>query len=194
MNFSPDAQVVAQNGPALISAPNWYQPQSYLIGAVDDAVVEPLIHPGKITHTLASADAFYNNSIGILNANVTDNDGNADLVLSITAAPPPISLNQVFSVGFRDKNNGPTLSTGATFTVPGSPAFKLQSTVGATCAPSGGNLICQLAGTASGGQVNFTLTFKAVQRGTFGFTLTLTGQQPDPNTANNSLTRSITVN
>jgi hypothetical protein len=164
-----------------------------LIGAIDDAVIEPP-HTGSVSHVASSADAFYHGASATLNANITDNDGSADLAISIPTPPPPLTVNQTFSVGFRDRNIGPTLSTGAVFTLPATTAFRFVSASGASCAPSGGSLACQLTGAPPGGQVNFTLTFRALQQGTFSFTMNLTGHQPDPNSANNTITRSVTVN
>lgn len=194
VDIAPNAQAFAFLLSNTFSTTDWWQPKSAQVAATDDAIVDPLVQPTGLTHTASSTDPFFNGASAILTANVTDNDGNADLALTITAPPPPIFLNQTFSVSFRDKDFGPTLSTGATFSVPVNPAFRFVSATGATCAPSAGNLICQLAGVAPGGQINFTLTMKPVQRGTFPFTMTLTGQQPDPNSTNNVLTRNITVN
>lgn len=194
VSFTPNSEVFGQGNPVLIPAAYWYQPVSWWIGANDDNKVEPLVHSGTMSHSLSSADPFYNGADGVLNVNVTDNDGNADLALSISSAPPPISLNQTFSVTFKERDLGTTLSTGATFSVPVSAAFRLVSANGTTCSAQGGVLQCQLTGVATGGQQSFTLKLKAVQRGTFSFTMSLAGQQPDPNLNNNSLTKSLTVN
>jgi len=194
VNVAPNAQVTPTGPLATFTPADWWQPKATQIWAVDDAIVEPLVQPTNVTHTASSTDPFFNGATTNLTANITDNDGNADLALTITAPPPPIFLNQAFSVSFRSRDIGPTLSTGATFSVPANPAFRFVSASGATCGPSGGSLVCQLAGVASGGQVNFTLTMKPVQRGTFSFTMTVAGQQPDPNGTNNVITRNITVN
>ncbi|MFN8573104.1 MAG: thrombospondin type 3 repeat-containing protein [Gemmatimonadaceae bacterium] len=121
-----------------------------------------------------------------------DSNPGADLALKITARPAPV-FNQNFTVNVRNSDAGPGASTGATLFIPGSPAFRFVSASNATCGPTTGGLSCTLGAVAVGGQLNFTLTFKAVQHGTFAYLLTLTGQQTDTNTGNNSQSGSITV-
>ncbi|MFN8570877.1 MAG: thrombospondin type 3 repeat-containing protein [Gemmatimonadaceae bacterium] len=124
---------------------------------------------------------------------VCDANPGANLALSFTQAPPPIFLNQTFTVNLRDADLGPGASTGATLFIPATPAFRFVSATSATCGPVAGGLSCQLGPVAAGGQLNFTMRFKAILRGTFNVTLTLTGQQTDTAPSNNTLLKTVTV-
>ncbi len=121
-----------------------------------------------------------------------DSSPGADLALKITNRPSPV-FNQNFTVNLRDSDIGPGASAGATLFIAGSPAFRFVSASNATCGPVSGGLSCTLGAVAVGGQRNFTLTFKAVQHGTFAYSLTLTGQDTDTNAANNSQSGTIAV-
>lgn len=194
VNVVPDAQVSAGPSPLSFTTTNWMLPQTVTVAAVDDAVIEPA-HIGTIAHGVVSADPFFNGFVpASVVANITDNDGSADLSVGISQAPPPLTLNQVFTVGFRVSNAGPTLSTGATVTFQPAGGFQFQGATGASCSGSASGLTCLVAGIASGGQATFTMTLKAVQRGVFPKTITVTGQNPDPNASNNTIVRNVTVN
>lgn len=121
-----------------------------------------------------------------------DSSPGADLALKITNRPSPV-FKQNFTVNLRDSDIGPGASTGATLFIPGSNAFRFVSASNATCGPVTGGLSCDLGPVLVDGQLNFMLTFKAVQHGTFAYSLTLTGHETDTNTGNNSLSGTITV-
>ncbi|MBV6520580.1 MAG: hypothetical protein MNPFHGCM_00697 [Gemmatimonadaceae bacterium] len=190
---TPDAQLTA--APALVFTPSaWQMPQFITATAVDDAAIEPP-HTGSVTHVVSSADASYNNApVALLVANIADNDGSTDLDVKISKGPPPLTLNQVFTVGFRVTNHGPTISTGATVTFQPVGGFQYLGVVGASCTASASGLTCTLPGMASGANAVLTLTLKAAQRGTFNKTISVIAQQPDPASSNNTLAKTITVN
>lgn len=189
-----DAQVSVQPASLVFTPSNWQFPQFFTATAVDDAIIEAP-HTGTITHAVTSPDASYNGTpVAAVTANITDNDGSADLMFKISSPPPPLTVGQVFSVGFTVTNNGPTLSTGSSVNFQPVGGFQFQSASGATCTGSASGLTCQVPGVASGGQAVFTLTLKATQHGVFQKTMTVTGQQADPNLANNTLVRNLTIN
>ncbi len=189
-----DAQVSVQPASLVFSTSNWQLPQFFTVTAVDDATIEAP-HIGTVTHAVTSNDPSYNGTpVAPLVANITDNDGSADLTLTISSPPPPLTLNQVFNVSFRIKSFGPTLSTGANVTFQPIGGFQFQSAINATCSGSASGLTCLTPGVAVGGELIFTLTLKATQRGVFQKTITVTGQQPDPNAANNTIVRNLTIN
>lgn len=191
---SPDAQETVAGGPLVFTSTNWQYPQYLTVTAVDDGVFEGP-HAGTITHSVSSADASYNNyPVTSLATAITDNDGSADLRISIAKAPPPLTVNTIFTVDLKVTNNGPTLSTGSAVTISPLDGFRLQSVVGATCTATGGVLTCNIAGLGSGANAVFTLKLKAIKAGVFQKTITVTGQEADPNAANNTLVKNITVN
>lgn len=132
-----------------------------------------------------------------------DNDGvgdacdaspGADLALTFGAAPPPFTLNTPATVTLKDSDLGPGASSGATLFIPASPAFRFIGASGATCGPVTGGLSCALGSVAAGGQRTFSLKFRPIQRGLFPVTLTLSGNETDTNTPNNTIARNVRVN
>ncbi|MEP7343894.1 MAG: thrombospondin type 3 repeat-containing protein [Gemmatimonadaceae bacterium] len=118
----------------------------------------------------------------------------ADLALAFASTPPTFTLNVPATVNFLDSNAGPGASSGATMFIAATPAFRVLSATNATCGPVTGGLSCALGAASIGGQVAFSLTVKPVQQGLFPVTLTLTGNQTDTNTANNTIARNVRVN
>ena len=118
----------------------------------------------------------------------------ADLALTFAATPPPFTLNQPATIALKDADLGPGASTGAKVFIPASPGFHFVSAAGATCGPVTGGLSCTLGPVAAGGQRNFTLTVIPILQGLFPVTLTLTGNETDTNTANNTIVWNVPVN
>ncbi len=181
--------------PVLLTATptNWEFPLPATVTAINDVTVEPPM-TDSVKFVVSSGDPAYNGfPLAAIGAAVSDNDGNADLALTIPVPPPPLTLGQVFNVTFRSTNNGPTLSTGASLFIPVPTGFKYLSATGGTCSANASGLTCQVPGAASGAFVDVVITAQAKAVGTFVVTMTLTGQQPDANSANNTLVRNIVV-
>jgi len=118
----------------------------------------------------------------------------ADLALTFGAAPPPFTLNTPATVTLKDSDLGPGASSGATLFIPASPAFRFIGASGATCGPVTGGLSCALGSVAVGGQRAFSLKFRPILRGLFPVTVTLSGNETDTNTPNNTIARNVRVN
>ncbi len=59
ITLGPDAQVTTTLSALVFDKTNWNTAQTVTVRAVDDAYVEDPIHDGVITHTVTSADPFY---------------------------------------------------------------------------------------------------------------------------------------
>ncbi len=123
-----------------------------------------------------------------------DSDPGADLALSFAVMPPQFFLNQQATITLRDSDLGPGSSSGATVFIPGTPGFRFVSTTGATCGPVTGGLQCAIGGLLPGTNRTFTLTVRPILQGTFPVSLTITGNETDTNTTNNTIVRNATVN
>ncbi|MFN8582795.1 MAG: hypothetical protein U0163_17690 [Gemmatimonadaceae bacterium] len=187
------AQVTATPALFSVTPTSWELPLTANVMAVDDATVEPTV-VDTVLFTVTSNDPTYGGvAIQPIPTSVIDNDGNADLALSIVVPPPPLTVGATFPVTFRGTNNGPTLSTGATFTVPMPTGFKFVSASGATCGTGPSGLSCHVPSTVSGGFVDFVIVAQAKAVGSFAIAMQLTGDQPDANSANNILLRTLVV-
>ncbi|MFN8572139.1 MAG: DUF11 domain-containing protein [Gemmatimonadaceae bacterium] len=188
-------QLQLTNTPVTFGASGWELPQLVTVSAVDDAVIEPPL-TDILTHTVTSNDGSFNGqlvrSIGLT---IGDNDGRTDLSLAVTSNPGPIPVGSNFTVSFQVTNNGPTLSTGASFVVPAVAGFTYVSAAGVTCQIKGGvGLVCLVPGIASGSSASFSVTGNAVAAGVWSVTMQLNAQQSDPNLANNTQVKNLTVN
>lgn len=181
--------------PVIFNTTGWELPQAVTVTAIDDGSIEAPLQD-LLTHTVASADPSFNGKpVSAVTVDVADNDGQTDLALSVTSNPGPIPRGTNFTVSFLVTNNGPTLSTGASFLVPAVAGFTYVSASGATCAPKVGvGLSCQLTGMPSGGSVAFSVTGKAVSTGVWPVTMQVVAQQVDPAAGNNILVKNLTVN
>jgi hypothetical protein len=181
--------------PLVVGTQGWELPQRVTVSAIDDAVIEPP-KADLLSHSVTSADPTFDHTpVSSIPVAVTDNDGSADLALTITSSPGPVPVGTKFVVDFTVTNSGPTLSTGATFTVPPVGGVAYDSATGATCTPKPVvGLSCTLKGSAAGGTVTFSITARATAVGIWPVTMTVTGDQADPNAANNVKVKNITVN
>jgi hypothetical protein len=180
-----------------VGATNWALPRAVTVSAVNDLLYEPPPQIATITHSVVSADPAYNRAVvGTVAVTITDNDGSTDLGMEIQSAPPVANVGQTFTISIRNFNLGPDASVGATLTVPASAGFVYRSSSGVlSCSYDAvAGTTCQLPGPASGAFVDFTVTFEAVQVGSYPTAFTLSTIQTDPNLSNNTRTQTITIN
>jgi uncharacterized repeat protein (TIGR01451 family) len=121
--------------------------------------------------------------------------GSADLSLTGAAAPNPILAGDVLTYTLKASNAGPNAVTDLTLTdtLPaGVNVIAAQPTQG-TC--SGTDTIsCALGALADGATATVVITVLAEQAGSAIDTAAITSGTPDPNSANNSVTVTTTVN
>ena len=117
----------------------------------------------------------------------------ADLAVSVTAAPAPVTVGQLLTYTLTARNGGPDAATGVvlTDTLPTGVAFVSASA--GTLDPATGKLTADLGGLASGASTTVTLTVRPTAAGTITDTAAVRGDQADPNSANNTANRAVTV-
>jgi hypothetical protein len=200
---TPTASVTVNATPALaqlqpipsfvFALSNWQLPQTISVRALDDAIVEPPL-TDTIRHTLMSTDGYYQGKTAALRAAIVDNDGSSDLALTFVQQIEARPLGTDFTITLRARNLGPTISTGSTLTIPALTGLELVAASGAPCSVNGsGAVTCTLPGLAVGAQIDFALTLRGTIVGEHSNTLTLTGQQADPATANNTLSYTVRI-
>lgn len=103
----------------------------------------------------------------------------ADLSVTKSDSPDPVQNGSNLTYTIVVKNNGPSTATGVmlTDTLPPGVTF-----VSSSC----GGPSCSLGSLASGASTTVTLVVTSVSLGLITNTVTVSGSQPDPNSANNS--------
>jgi uncharacterized repeat protein (TIGR01451 family) len=154
------------------------------------------VTPGQVNHLkLAVADAgdeSYDSSVFIKGSSLTSQPP-ADLSIAITGAPDVTPTGSQITYTLTATNNGPNPATGVTVTDTLPAGVTLVSATGG-CTPSGGTVVCDLGGLASGASASrdiFVLVNAA--SGVLNNTASVAGNEPDPNTANNTATKSTAV-
>jgi uncharacterized repeat protein (TIGR01451 family) len=126
----------------------------------------------------------------------------ADLSITMSASPDPVVSGNQLTYTIIVTNNGPQDATGVMVTdaLPAKVHFDSLSSTQGTCtrstsnySPKGGTVACSLGGLANGASATMTIVVTATKPGTLTNTATVTGDQLDPNLANNSATATTTV-
>jgi uncharacterized repeat protein (TIGR01451 family) len=109
-------------------------------------------------------------------------------------SPDPAALDGQITYAMVVTNKGPSTASGVTLAdpLPAGTSFVSVATNQGTC--TGGAMIsCSLGTIAVGQQVAITLVVRATQAGTLTNTVTVVGQQPEANTADNTATATTLV-
>ncbi len=113
-----------------------------------------------------------------------------DLSVTKVDAPDPAKLNGQIGYTMLVRNAGPSTATGVTLAdpLPAGTSFVSVSTTQGTCSFGGGLVQCSLGTIPAGGSVSVTLVVKATRAGVLTNDVTVVGQEPESNTANNRAT------
>jgi len=127
----------------------------------------------------------------------------ADLALSMAAAPDPVLHGSNLTYSFATHNNGPDPSDGDTLTqtLPAGVSFLSYSTTNGTCTPptvsSGGTFTCQRNGVLlkgnNWGPIKVTVRVNAAAGAILTSKASVTAKTQDVNPANNSVTLNVSV-
>jgi uncharacterized repeat protein (TIGR01451 family) len=119
----------------------------------------------------------------------------ADLSIAKGDAPDPVTEGRDLTYTLTVTNNGPNPATGVTVTddLPGDLAARSSSASQGSCSGTT-TVTCSLGDLASGASATVTIVIRPGSPGTITNTARVSGNQPDPNLANNSATQATTVN
>jgi uncharacterized repeat protein (TIGR01451 family) len=138
-----------------------------------------------------SGQSFFANDIFVRDARPA-----ADLALTLSDSPDPVSVRGTLTYTATISNGGPTPITGLTLAGNLSPDAAFQSATGATCTRAGkaktdGTLTCSVGNLAVGASATIGILVQPTHTGTLTFAPKVYGDQPDPNRADN--TASVTT-
>jgi uncharacterized repeat protein (TIGR01451 family) len=127
--------------------------------------------------------------------NLTVNAANADVRVTMSHSPEPVTLGQNLSYFINVSNSGPSTATTAmlTDTLPAGVTFVSASTSQGSCVQSAGTVTCNFGTFTPGGGASVTITVTPGSAGTITNTASVTADQPDTVPANNSATNLVTT-
>jgi uncharacterized repeat protein (TIGR01451 family) len=128
----------------------------------------------------------------VVNVPVTLTVESVDLTLTKTDSPDPVKVGQDLTYTLLVTNNGLQDATGVTVvdTLPGGVTF-VSASVG--CAELSGVVTCDVGPLAMAGVASITIVVTPTTVGVISNTATVSGNQLDPNHANNTATQDTTV-
>jgi len=140
------------------------------------------IVPGLTTNTAST-------TVIVANAN------SADVAIVKTATPNPVTQDTLLTYTLAVSNNGPASATNVTVTdtLPSTVTYESSTTTQGTCSEAGGTVTCQLGTMLNAGTATITVVTLPTASGIVTNTATVTADQADSNTANNTSTWSETV-
>ncbi|HYE66306.1 MAG TPA: Calx-beta domain-containing protein, partial [Pyrinomonadaceae bacterium] len=124
---------------------------------------------------------------------IADDERPANLVVSMSDSHDPVTTGNAFNYTITVSNNGPNASAGAILsdTLPSGATFISAST---GCSESAGKVTCDLGSLTSGANKVVSITVRAPNStGSLSNTVTVTGNEFDPDTGNNSTTEATTI-
>ncbi len=118
-----------------------------------------------------------------------------DLAVTQSASPNPVTVTAPLTYTMVVTNRGPATQTGVTLshTLPPDAAFVSSNPASPTCALASGTVTCALGSMASGESRTVSIVVRPSTTGTLTSTAVVSGDQPDPDTANNAASTSTTV-
>ena len=131
-----------------------------------------------------------------VNVTVTATSGNqAYLAVIMTDDIDPIESEQLLTYTLIVTNNGPDLATAVrlTDTLPLDVTFKSVTTTAGNCLEEDGEVLCDLGNLSSGSSITITITVMTGAAGDIINTVNLSGNEFDPDLADNSATETTTV-
>ena len=150
------------------------------------------------TSILDTDTATATNGVASSSANATvlvANANSADVAIVKTASPNPVTQGTPLTYTLTVTNNGPASATNviSTDSLPSVVTYLSSTTTQGSCSEAGGIVTCLLGTLASTATATINILTVPQQPGVVSNTATVTADQTDPNTSNNSSTQTETI-
>jgi len=156
--------------------------------------VDPSRTEKLVNHAEVSADEYDPNT----DTETTQVNVEADLVVTKTDDPEPVTAGNVLTYEVTVTNNGPSNASGVTLTdtLPSGVTFVSSTPGEPTCVESSGVVICNLSDINSGHhkQVTIVVTVDSSTTGLISNRATVSGNETDPNSSNDTVSENTDVN
>ena len=156
-------------------------------------VVRPTT-PGTLTNSLTVDPSLIANTV--TNTTTVNPASGADLAVTITDSPDPVIRGATVTYTITVTNNGPTAATGVRLTdlLPPLEVFTIVVSQGSFTTNQPSAIIGDFGTLASGASATLTVTGSTFTTGTITNTATVTANEADPDTANNTASENTMVN
>ena len=143
---------------------------------------------------VSGPDATYNGLIRDAFVTKVADIASADLAITKTDAPDPVSVGSNLTYTITVTNNGPNAATNVSVvdTLPASVSFVSSTASQGSCSGTA-TVTCNLGGIANGASATVSIVVTPGTAGTLNNTATVSATETDSNAANNSATTSTTV-
>ena len=124
------------------------------------------------------------------------NPPSADLSITKTDSPDPVTVGVNLTYTINVTNNGPDDATGVTVTdpLPSGVTYVSSSSTQGSCSEAGGTVTCNVGTLGSGANATLTIVVTPDSIGTISNTASVLGIEADPDVSNNTSTELTTVN
>jgi uncharacterized repeat protein (TIGR01451 family) len=119
----------------------------------------------------------------------------ADLALTKTDSPDPVTVGQTLTYTLTARNNGPAGATGVvlTDTLPGGVTFNSATPSQGSCTQASGTVTCNLGALANGASATVQISATPQTPGSITNSASVAGSENDPSATNNTATQDTTV-
>ena len=148
---------------------------------------------GLVTAFQSSADNLVPNANGGIF--VHDDRAAADLSVTKSDSPDPVSKGAALTYSIVVTNNGPGSAAGVQLSdsLPANVQFVSAASTAGSCAQTGSTVACNLGNLSNGASVTVTLIVTPKKAGTLTNTVHVSSSASDPNEANNTATEQTVV-
>jgi uncharacterized repeat protein (TIGR01451 family) len=148
---------------------------------------------GLVTAFQSSADNLVPNANGGIF--VHDDRAAADLSVTKSDSPDPVSKGAALTYSIVVTNNGPGSAADVQLTdsLPANVQFVSAASTAGSCAQTGSTVACNLGQVSNGASVTVTIIVTPKKAGTVTNTVQVSSGSPDPNSANNTDTEQTVV-